>query len=136
MVILVAIVLGNVLATRDTSMNAVSVPETTASTMSSVPSEIPSEIHLDTPSNALSDAPSETPSEPPTFCPSPSPSMKPSLLNNGLCEEPLPIVLGDDGIAGSLRSAIEQVVVFCEDPDQPSCSQPGPWHDARGVGVS
>jgi hypothetical protein len=59
--------------------------------------------------------------------------MKPSLLNNGLCEEPLPIILGNDSIGGFLQDATEQVVVFCEDPDQPSDSQPGLWHDVRGV---
>jgi hypothetical protein len=138
-VILMAIILGSVLATRDTSTNnTVFVPVTVSMTptVSSVPSEIPSEIPSETPSNTLSDAPSETPSEPPTFRPSPSPSMKPSLLNNSLCEEPLPIILGGDGVEGSLQSATEQVVVFCEDPGQRSESQPGLWYNVRGVGVS
>jgi hypothetical protein len=60
--------------------------------------------------------------------------MKPSLLNNSLCEEPLPTILGDDGVEGSLQSAIEQVVVFCEFPDQPSDIQPGLWYNVREVG--
>jgi hypothetical protein len=102
MVILLAIIIGSVLATRDTSPNTVSVAETMTPTISSVPS--------------------------------PSPSMKPSLLNNSLCEEPLPTILGDDGVEGSLQSAIEQVVVFCEFPDQPSDIQPGLWYNVREVG--
>jgi hypothetical protein len=60
--------------------------------------------------------------------------MKPSLLNNSFCEESLPIILGDDGFGGFLQDAIEQVVVFCEDPDQPSDSQPGLWYNVRGFG--
>jgi hypothetical protein len=146
MVVLMAIILGSVLATRDKSSNTISVPETTTvfvpvmvsmtPTVSSVPSEPPSNTPSNKPSNTLSDTPSDTPSEPPTSRPSPSPSMKPSFLNNSLCEEPLPIILGDDGIAGSLQNAIEQVVVFCEDPNQRSESQPGLWYNVRGVRVS
>jgi hypothetical protein len=114
MVIIMAVILGSVLATRDTSSNTISIKETMTPTVSSVPSETLSEI--------------------PTFRPSPSPSMKPSLLNNSLCEEPLPIILGDDGVAGSLQSAIEQVVVFCEDPYERSEIQPGLWYNVREVG--
>jgi hypothetical protein len=134
LVILLAIIIGSVLTTRDTSPNTVSVPETMAPTVSSVPSEPPSEIPSETPSETLSDTPSESPSEPPTGRPSPNPSMKPSLLNNSFCEESLPIILGDDGFGGFLQDAIEQVVVFCEDPDQPSDSQPGLWYNVRGFG--
>ena len=88
-VILLAIILGSVLGTRDTSSNAVSVLIATA-----------------------------------------APSVAP--LNNSLCAEALPIMLGDGVIEDSLENAIEQVVVFCEFPDQPADSQRGLWYKVRG----
>ena len=81
-VILLAIILGSVLGTRDTSSNAVPV----------------------------------------LFPP----------LNNSLCGEALPIMLGGGAIGDSLENAIEQVVVFCEFPNQPSDSQRGLWYKVRG----
>ena len=89
-VILLAIILGSVLGTRDTSSrpNAVSVPATTA------------------------------------------PSV--ARLNNSLCGEALPIMLGGGAIEDSLENAIEQVVTFCDFPNQPSDSQRGLWFKVRG----
>jgi hypothetical protein len=100
--IILAIILGTVFGTRDTSPNTVSVQETTAPTISSVPSE------------TISSVPSETP------------------LNNNICEEAHTIALGDAAIGDSLQNAIEQVVVFCELSDQHSESQPGLWYKVRG----
>ena len=81
-VILLAIILGSVFGTRDTSSNAVSVL-------------IPP-------------------------------------LNNSLCGEALPIMLGGGAIGDSLENAIEQVVTFCDFPNQPSDSQRGLWYKVRG----
>ena len=58
-----------------------------------------------------------------------APSVAP--LNNSLCEEALPLTLGGGAIEDSLENAMEQVVVFCEFPDQPSDSQPGLWYKVR-----
>ena len=82
MVILLAIILGSVLGTRDTSSNAVPV----------------------------------------LIAP----------LNNSLCGEALPIMLGGGAIEDSLENAIEQVVTFCDFPNQPSDSQRGLWFKVRG----
>jgi hypothetical protein len=104
----VSIIIGSVFGTRDTSPNTISVPASTAPTTSSVPSETPS----------------ETPCQTPTVAP----------LDNNFCKEAYPINLGGDNIiAASLENAMQQSVVHCEDPLQPSDSRPGLWYKVRGV---
>ena len=116
-VILLAIILGSVLGTRDNSSNTISVPETTTPTISPVPSETPSTTPSLRPSLSMK------PSQIPTAAP----------LNNSICEEAHIIGLGGAAIEASLQDATEQVVVFCEFPDQqPSDSQPGLWYKVRG----
>jgi hypothetical protein len=110
LVSLVAIIIGCVLAMRDTSPNTVSVPETMAPTISS-----------------LRPSPSQTPAATPT------------PLNDNLCVEghPVqahPIVLGANAIVASLENATEvRSVVFCEFPDQTAEFQPGLWYKVRGA---
>jgi hypothetical protein len=118
-VLSVSIIIGSVFGTRDTSLNAVSVPASTAPTISSIPSE--------------------TPSETPSLRPSPSPSIKASQtptvapLDNNFCKEAYPIDRGGNGIAASLENAMQQSVVHWEGPLQLSDSQPGLWYKVRGV---
>jgi hypothetical protein len=59
--------------------------------------------------------------------PSQTPTATPPL-NNNLCVEAHPIVLGDNAIVASLENATGvQLVVFCEFPDQTAEFQPGLW---------
>jgi hypothetical protein len=98
MVILLAIILGVALGTRrDTSpsANTISVSATTAPTISFAPSE--------TPSLRPSASPSMKPSQAPTFAP----------LNNNLCEEAHPIILGGSAIVASLENATQQLFISC-----------------------
>ena len=66
------------------------------------------------------------------------PSVRPSHmltvapLNNSLCEEAHPIVLGDAAIVASLENATEQSVLSCDVLD-PSTFQPGLWYKVRGL---
>ena len=53
-------------------------------------------------------------------------------LNNSLCEEAHLITLGGAALVASLENAVEQVVAFCEFPDQSDGSQPGLWYKVRG----
>ena len=59
-----------------------------------------------------------------------SPSIAP--LNNSLCEEPLPIMLGGFATAVSLQDAGLQSVDFCDDELKQARFQPGLWYTVRG----
>jgi hypothetical protein len=54
-------------------------------------------------------------------------------LNNSLCEEPHPIMLGGSVTAVSLQDAAQQYVDFCEDENKSAHFQPGLWYRVRGV---
>jgi hypothetical protein len=118
MVILLGIILGSVFGTRETSSssNTISVSATTtAPTLSSVPSETPS----------------LRPSPAPSLKPSPTPTVAP--LNNSLCQEAHPIIMGGDAIVASLVNATEQFTVFCEATNPYVDSLPGLWYKVKEV---